>query len=354
MAEADLHDTDASLGLEPSAAERSLPPSLETQIQLTNRELLLVRLNPEEIRTTGSNRLPQALDPDSDPEFEAFAQDILQCAGNKEPVRVRYAQRHDDDPAPWELISGHRRHAACHYHGLQLLALITNIDDAGLLLDRLRENLQRQSLSPYEQAQQYHAILDGGFVNSMTELAQELNVDKGNLSRTLDLLKLPQRFWELFADRRMVPCDPARQVLHAWQSNQEAVDQRLSELHTEHAPIEDKKVMRAALRELIAAAKPTQNGADDGQADTDQAAEQPGQEDRAVQGKRGETLFTVRSGEREVQLALPVELWSEKLQDRIRQLIEAELESSHQENAQEDRASGNDEALFEEDEQEST
>lgn len=120
--------------------------------------------------------------------FAALKEEIAQAGVNVQPIKVRPVQGRADE---YEVIFGHRRHRACLELGVDVLALVEAVDDAELFKAMDRENRQRQDLSPWEQGRMYRKALKEGLFSSIGELAREVGIDKGNLSKSLALADLP-------------------------------------------------------------------------------------------------------------------------------------------------------------------
>ena len=96
--------------------------------------------------------------------------------GVLQPVLVRPKP---DDPHNYQIVAGERRWRASRLAGLHdLPALIEQIDDDTALEIALIENLQREDLSPLEEAVMYERMVtDHGY--SVRKLAQKIGKDKG-------------------------------------------------------------------------------------------------------------------------------------------------------------------------------
>ena len=117
--------------------------------------------------------------------------------GVLQPVLVR--------PEPggrYELIAGERRWRAAVGAGLEVIpALIEEIDDDTALEIAVIENLQREDLSPVDEAQIYAKMIhQHGY--SIRKLAQKLGKDKGYLENRLRLADAPVEIRELVSLRK--------------------------------------------------------------------------------------------------------------------------------------------------------
>lgn len=119
--------------------------------------------------------------------FEQLKDEIAQAHGNIQPIKVRPLANVD---GRYEIIYGHRRHRACAELQLPVLALVEAVSDAELFKQMDRENRLRADLSPWEQGMMYRQALIDGLFASREQLARELGIDPGNLSKALRLADL--------------------------------------------------------------------------------------------------------------------------------------------------------------------
>ncbi len=102
----------------------------------------------------------------------------------------------------YQLIAGERRWRAASNAGLQSIpALIEDIDDETALEISVIENLQREDLSPMDEALIYDKMIrERGY--SIRKLAQKLGKDKGYLENRLRLADAPPEIRELVSVRK--------------------------------------------------------------------------------------------------------------------------------------------------------
>jgi ParB family transcriptional regulator, chromosome partitioning protein len=117
--------------------------------------------------------------------------------GVLQPILVR--------PEPggrYELIAGERRWRAATAAGLEVIpALIEEIDDETALEIAVIENLQREDLSPLDEALIYAKMIhQHGY--SIRKLAQKLGKDKGYLENRLRLADAPAEIRDLVSVRK--------------------------------------------------------------------------------------------------------------------------------------------------------
>ena len=117
--------------------------------------------------------------------------------GVLQPVLVR-----PRGPNQFQLVAGERRWRAARIAGLVAIpALVEELDDDVALEIAVIENLQREDLSPLEEASIYDRMIkDHGY--SVRKLAQKLGKDKGYLENRLRLADAPQEVRDLVSVRK--------------------------------------------------------------------------------------------------------------------------------------------------------
>ena len=151
-------------------------------------------------RIEGSQEVPLALiypNPDQPRKFfpkEALEELALSIKeqGLIEPLVV--APR--GEGKPFLLIAGERRWRACQMAGLEKVPVrVIEADDRQIAEMALVENLQRQDLTPLEEARAFQEMLDRGY--SKEELAQKLGFKQvWRVDERLSLLNLAPKFQE--------------------------------------------------------------------------------------------------------------------------------------------------------------
>lgn len=109
----------------------------------------------------------------------------IQAYGVLQPVLVRPASQ------GFELIAGERRVRACRLLKLETVpALVREMSDQDVALLALLENLQRQDLSFWEEAEGYARLLSE-FGLTQEELGRRLGKSQSTIANKLRLLRLP-------------------------------------------------------------------------------------------------------------------------------------------------------------------
>jgi ParB/RepB/Spo0J family partition protein len=117
--------------------------------------------------------------------------------GVLQPILVRPL-----DDGQFQLIAGERRWRATKAAGLATIpALVEEIDDDTALEISIIENLQREDLTPLDEASMYDRMVrEHGY--SVRRLAQKLGKDKGYLENRLRLADAPEEVRELVSLRK--------------------------------------------------------------------------------------------------------------------------------------------------------
>ena len=140
-----------------------------------------------------ANRVSASFD---NTDFQALKAEIADAGGNVQPIKVRPVK---GQAGRFEIIFGHRRHQACADLGLPVLAMVEEVSDAELFKQMDRENRARADLSPWEQGMMYLQALTDKLFGSREQLARELGIDPGNLSKALRLAQLDPEVVAAFA-----------------------------------------------------------------------------------------------------------------------------------------------------------
>ena len=131
--------------------------------------------------------------------IEALAESIAQ-QGLLQPIVVRPIVQHDiiqraaGDQAPdYELVCGHRRYRACQMIGAETIAAVVRpMSDLDVLVSQIAENLQRDDVSPLDEARAMHQLRDQ-HGKTTKQIAQMLGASERHVSARLQLLGLTGR-----------------------------------------------------------------------------------------------------------------------------------------------------------------
>lgn len=103
----------------------------------------------------------------------------------------------------YQIVAGERRYRACRMAGLtEVPVIIRELSDTETMEIALIENLQREDLTPLEEALGYKVLMDEhGF--SQEEVAQSVGKSRPAVANALRLLKLPDSIAEYLKDGRI-------------------------------------------------------------------------------------------------------------------------------------------------------
>jgi ParB family chromosome partitioning protein len=173
---------------ETAAGRRRLGRGLEALLGPTReeaeREGNLVELPIKDIR-------PNPFQPRQDVDPAALEELVssIKQAGLLQPIVVRRAN--GGTAGGYELIAGERRLRACQQLGWERIpAVQREADDRTLLTLALIENLQRDDLSPVDEARGYDRLI-AEFSLAQQDVADAVGRDRSTVANALRLLKLP-------------------------------------------------------------------------------------------------------------------------------------------------------------------
>ncbi|MDQ0856879.1 ParB/RepB/Spo0J family partition protein [Bacillus sp. V2I10] len=165
--------------------------ALFTNMEVSNDETLQeikikdLRPNPYQPRKTF---LPGAI--------EELKESILQH-GILQPIIVRKSIK------GYEIVVGERRFRAAKAAGLHVVpAVIRELTEQQMMELALLENLQREDLSPIEEAGAYQALLDHLHI-TQEELARRLGKSRPHIANHLRLLSLPETIQTLISEGKI-------------------------------------------------------------------------------------------------------------------------------------------------------
>lgn len=115
------------------------------------------------------------------------------------------------------------------------------VSDQDLFKEMDRENRARADLAPWEQGVMYRRALNEQLFSSQDQLARELGVDPGNLSKALRLADLPEAVVQAFASPLDLQYRWAKALNDALQADPEGVMARAQELSGNRAMAQSSK-----------------------------------------------------------------------------------------------------------------
>lgn len=162
---------------------------------------------PVEFLHPGKYQPRQSMD---DISIQELAQSIRE-KGILQPILVR---EHPDDPAAYEIIAGERRWRAAQLATLhEVPVIVKELSDLDALEVALVENLQRQDLSPLEEARGYKRLMEE-FEHTQEALAEGVGKSRSHVANMMRLLALPTPIKDLL-DNGALSVGHARALLAA-------------------------------------------------------------------------------------------------------------------------------------------
>jgi ParB family chromosome partitioning protein len=149
-----------------------------------------------EVLTPGKYQPRQEFNPQA---MESLVASIKE-KGVLQPILVRSTQH---PTATYEIIAGERRWQAAKLAGLTAVpVLIKPMTDQHALEAALIENIQRDDLTPLEEAEGYHRLMEE-FNHTQEALAHVLGKSRSHLANMLRLLSLPSAVKELIQQGKL-------------------------------------------------------------------------------------------------------------------------------------------------------
>lgn len=177
-------------GLEALIAGAATATPAETPVDSTSplREIPIPEILPNPLQPR------QVFHPHELAELEAS----LRESGLLQPISVR--QRADGN---YELIAGERRlRAATRLGWATIPALVKPLDDRGMLVLALVENLQRANLNPIDEALGYQRLISE-FGHTQQQVADAVGKDRSTIANLLRVLALPEGIRRLIRDEQL-------------------------------------------------------------------------------------------------------------------------------------------------------
>lgn len=146
----------------------------------------------------------------SEDELNGLAESI-RAKGVMQPLLVRSMS---DGSIGYEIIAGERRWRAAQLAGIhELPVIVRELSDRETLEVALLENIQRENLSPLEEAEGYRRLIDE-FGHTQQELADGLGKSRSHIANLLRLLGLPSQV-RLMVENDQLSAGHARSLLNA-------------------------------------------------------------------------------------------------------------------------------------------
>jgi len=169
-----------------------------------------------EIQAVADPRIPQNIvvnlaisDIDKNPFQTRYVQDdealeeladSIKANGVVQPIVVRLSE---EDEGRYVLILGERRlHASKKAGKTHVPALVRRVSEQQAAEMTIVENLQREDLSPLEQAEAFR-VLSNRFSLTQQEIADRVGLSRASVANYMRLLKLPVEVMQMLAEKRI-------------------------------------------------------------------------------------------------------------------------------------------------------
>lgn len=226
---------------------------------------LLLRLDPKVIRATQfRNRHDRSLLTE-DPKFIELTRSLV-AHGQETPIRVRPVK--DALPFEFEIVAGHRRHAACLAldaktdGGFPILAMIdaAAAETVDLVLKMYRENAEREDLSPYETGLMFRHWLTAKVFPTQDAISKATGQSPQNVGKYINLAALPDYVLNAFRDPRLISLRWSSALTTACETHGKALQELATEL-TARSPAPTPDAVFAELTAGASKRKSTGSGA---------------------------------------------------------------------------------------------
>lgn len=127
-------------------------------------------------------------------------QDLVESVRAHGVIQPILVSKQDDH---YIIIAGERRYRACKKAGLDKVpALIRNLDEEQIMEIALIENIQRDDLSPFEEARAYEA-LQKKFGYTQEKLAERMGKSRSSIANLMRLLALPEDVQKMVEENKL-------------------------------------------------------------------------------------------------------------------------------------------------------
>lgn len=186
-----------------STGKNNKPKALGRGLAALLGELPADGRRPEQVqRLALASLVPSPVQPRRYFEPEALADLVasIKTQGIIQPLVVRPSATKADT---YEIIAGERRWRAAEQAGVaEVPAVVRTISDRDALAIALVENLQREDLSPIEEAEAYRRLIEE-YTLTQESVAEVIGKSRAQVTNTLRLLRLPPAVREMLASGQL-------------------------------------------------------------------------------------------------------------------------------------------------------
>lgn len=213
---------------------------------------VVLKLDPKRIAQSAfANRHERSLD-QADGDLQGLIADI-RTRGQLEPIRVRPAP--DGSEFEYEIVYGHRRHAACLAldaatdGGWPVLALLDSqaSDVRDHVLKMYQENAARKDLSAFETGAMFSNWLQEGVFENQTTLGAAVSLGQATVAKYIAISSLPELVLKAFGDPRSLSLRWGEQLAASLKDRRDAILKAARELGTKDSERVPEDVLKALL-----------------------------------------------------------------------------------------------------------
>ena len=235
---------------------RQINDGLKGKLERLERERseggVVLKLDPARVAESAyANRHERSLEA-SDTDLQSLIADI-RTRGQLEPIRVRPAS--DGAEFDYEIVYGHRRHAAClalhgetegGFPGLALLdSQASDVRDH--VLKMYQENAARKDLSAFETGAMFSNWLDERVFENQSVLGEAVGLGQGTVAKYIAIAALPERVLAAFHDPRLISLRWGEQLASALKERQEALLKAAQKLADQQPSMAPDEILRTLL-----------------------------------------------------------------------------------------------------------
>lgn len=182
---------------------------------------------------------------------------LVESIRDKGVLQPLLLRRDPEQPGDYEIIAGERRWRAAQLAGVhEVPAIIRDLTDREALEIALIENIQRQDLSPLEEAEGYRRLMEE-FAHTQEDLGKVVGKSRSHVANMMRLLALPDPIKEM-VERGALSAGHARALLTA--EDPVALAKKVVELGLNVRQTED--LARSIAAKKANARKPVEKDAD--------------------------------------------------------------------------------------------
>lgn len=165
--------------------------------------------------------------------------------GVLQPLLVRVVKSTFSDQKSYQIVAGERRFRAAKLAGLQTVpAIVHAFSDKEVMEIALIENLQRENLSPIDEARAYQSLMER-FNHTQESLSKMMGKSRSYIANALRLLSLPPLVLTLVDEEKLSPAH-ARTIIstdNPVEFAQKAIKENLNVRELEEAVRKTKKTV---------------------------------------------------------------------------------------------------------------